>query len=449
MRPFIFLVSALAVADCNVGAGFDSDRGQVHFYDADLWRSLLPGETAFDNGVPLVEGTRFCPDLSPSVREWENPETGVREKVELPQEYLDCFEIEIDGPVQEEEAGDDDGEWGDDEGEGQAPGCVYLLGSGEVRYEFEPRPCDWSGDEDFAPVEDEAGIEVAAAGSVTARLEPIAEEMAEAWYSPGEGHSWPEDDRPGAGGRIGVVAGERVAFPVVLEDPDGRRVALPWGGLVEGDGPVPDLWQGWLRIEATLGEAPQIAMDEPGRFGLVPAPDSEVALTLSAGDAEWTVAIMQTVAAAQAASMHLVVAWSGTPAAARAVVRTADGMLVFGVPIEWEAAGPLLLSDATEAWGDAYFPGGDYTLLEVDEQQLAQSDQPQEVEATVTARWGDLEASADLRWTQQPTAPRTDADGRGDGVPPIDDGCGCDGPPPLSPLFLALPGVVALRRRKW
>ncbi len=427
----LLLLPALFLLACGYQPGFDSEGGQVHFHDPGLWTGLGLLGDVFANEGPLVAGTRFCPTLTPTTRERERP-NGSTEQVELPADYLDCFDLTVLGPV---------------ELDGQ---CFVLEGAGQLHWDIAAQSCSWTGDPDFAPVDDQVTVEIAGPDELQASLQAAAEEVAEELFLPGP-DGWPEDARPGPDARIGVVAGAQVGFPVVLETAAGDRAAFAWGGLLEGDEPALDATGGWLRVNNLSGDLPEIVHEDDGQVALIPSPDSETVLSLELDGHSWTAATLETVT--EAASLELVVAWSGAPAAARAVIRTDDGMLVYGAPVQWTVTGPLLLEDPQESWGDAWFPGADYTLFQLDEAQLPLSEDPFPVSATLTASWAGLSQTVELEWLQAPTAEAEpedwEEDDWGDEVRPIDCSCDLPGPPPLLPFMLLLPALPVLRRGRW
>lgn len=431
MTRRLLLVPALFLLACGYQPGFDSEQGQVHFHDTGLWTDLDIFGSVFDNAGPLVAGTRFCPELSPSLRERVGA-NGSTQQVELPPEYLECFDMTVLGPIQ----------WDGD--------CFVLEGAGQLHWSITAEACDWSDDPDFAPVDDEVTLEIAGPDELVAVIQRPAEEAAEELFQPGD-QGWPEDARPEPGGRIGVVAGAQVGFPVVLETASGERGSFAWGGVLEGDDPVMNATGGWLRVDAVVGDQPELVFEDVGRVALLPAPDSETEISLELDGHSWNATTLETVT--EAASMELVVAWSGAPAAARAVIRTEEDMLVYGAPVLWEVTSPLMLEDPQESWGDAWFPGADYTLIQLDQGALPSSEVPFPVSATLTARWGDLVQTIELEWLQDATIQPEPEDwddeddwGNGGGYD-----CSCDlpGPPPLLPFMFLLPALPILRRRRW
>lgn len=428
----LLLLPALLLLACNYQPGFDSEQGQVHFHDPGLWTRLEFFGDVFSNRGPLVAGSRFCPELTPTIRVRDNPD-GPNEQVELPLTYLDCFDLTVLGPMHLD---------GD---------CFVLEAPGQLYWSIDPVSCPWTDDDEFAPVLDEVTVEIAGPTELTAVLQAAAEEVGELLYEPGEA-GWPQDARPEPGGRLGVVAGAQVGFPVVLETLAGDPASFAWGGVLTGDEAAPEADRGFLRVRAVAGEVPEIVLDDvPGQVALVPAADSETELSLELNGYSWTAATLETVT--EAASMELVVAWDDAPVAARAVIRTADGMLVYGAPVEWEASSPLLLDDPQEVYGDAWFPGADYTLLQLDGSALPAGEVPFPVSATLTARWGDLVQTVELDWLQDATVEPPPEDWEDDDPEGFGfRGCGCDLPEPpplLPPLMVLLPGVGLLRRQRW
>ena len=435
MRPLLAL-PALFLLACTYQPGFDSDEAQVHFYDPDLWSGMGLLGGSFGNEGPLVAGTRFCPELTPTIRE-RAASNGGTEQVELPLSYLSCFDATVLGPMHLD---------GD---------CLVLESAGQLHWTFDVVGCPWTDDDDFAPVADQVTIEIAGPAELQAVLEAPADELAEELYEPGE-TGWPEDARPEPGGHIGVVAGAWVGFPVVLETLAGAPATFAWGDVLTGDEPAPEADLGYLRVAPLDGELAEVVLDdEPGQVAIIPAADSVTELSLELDGYSWTAATLETVTEADVTSMELVVAWSGSPAAARAVIRTSDGMLVYGAPVEWEVDGPLQVVDAVETFGDTWFPGGDYTIIELVEAWLPASQEPFEVSATLTARWGSWEQTIELEWTQDATLEPEPEDWESEFGDDFDGrpfgGCRCDRPepPPLLPFMVLLPAVPLLRRRRW
>jgi hypothetical protein len=426
-RPLTLLLIPLLAA-CNP-AGLHTQGDQLILIDDLLFTGLGPDAGPYTGRYPVLQGTRVCFDPTPAGKNIERS-SGVftwSQFVTPDLDYLECFEVD----------------WAGQELDGD--GCFVADQRGTVQIDFEAVACAYSESPDFAPVDDFARFQVYAAEVLTARLEPAAERWAEVFLQPTPGTEWPTEDRPSPGGLIGLAAGSLVTFPVVLEqDPAGLPAAYRWGGVLDSQERVPESGRGYVRASTSAGALAQWSSPSEGLVALEIETDTEVELTLHAGGAQWPVVTIVSVEPEDAATIELVLGWNEyVPFAARALVRDADGMLIYGAPIEWEATGVLSVQPVEES-GLWFFPGGDYTTF-----TLAEVEGPATFEESITARWGDR--SAVLAVTIEIPAPPVPEPAVEEEVPsPFRCSCdaGAGGGSGAGLAFLFVGSVALAQRRK-
>jgi uncharacterized protein (TIGR03382 family) len=308
--------------------------------------------------------------------------------------------------------------------------CMTFDTVGTASWSFAPGiGCDWA-----AP--DVLSLDVVGPDSVTGGFESVLEAAVEDAIAGGTvACEHPADWKLSGTEPFRFVAGGGgVAYPV-LRGADGRRVA----------------WSPSTLPYVAIGGSEAVLPDTAASIAL-PLPVDEADVVVRAADGDIAVGHVQTVPGTAAASLEIVVAYgladdgTSTPAAARAIVRDADGSLLFGAPVSWA-------SDDLAWSGDVFdYVGFDGTCTppsaEVGEQH-----------ATLTATFGDLTDTIDVVWTPRTTPgddsawtpPPACSDGPDtDEELPSPGGCGgctsAGGPGSALLIGLALAALAARRR---
>ncbi|MEQ1505178.1 MAG: hypothetical protein ABMB14_23295 [Myxococcota bacterium] len=298
----------------------------------------------------------------------------------------DCFVVAIDGAAPRPVVAGSDL-------------CVGFTTPGEAELTFAPRDCPATNLEGYAPDEDRLRFPVVLPGEVAASAVDLPARAAEL-LDPGPAGAFPSDwsNR----GDLYQLAGPYTFSPALSLVHDGDPVGFDWserrGVVMAGVGPI-------TATVADLGI--EVAVD-PGGGGTI---------GLEVGGTTWPMVEVLGVDPSAAASLEVVAGYLDVegdgfvaPVAARAIVRDANGDLLWGAPVSWSLdAGAL-------AVGDPYapMPGADHvTLLDV---CLDPPSAPEARQARLRANLGPLQASVDLAWT---AAPRH----TGVQTPPISDFC--------------------------
>ena len=387
---------------------------------------------------PVLAGTRLCPQVLDCGR--DVPGCAVDDDNRIPSSLVrECFVPSVEG------AGVLDGE------------CGVTQDAGEVAWVFTAQACE-ANDLGYAPADDLLRLPVVGVDAVAARLESPGDAFARRALVPGEAGSFPEDAGLDGASVVQVFADHAVPLAVVLDHP-------------EHDGPV-----GWNPIAWTaevVADDGQVLPADWTLAGLlvvgVPAGvDASVQLTGPAGETV-TAGRVRGIAEAELATLEVVAGYApaeeedgphGPPIGARAVFRTADGVPVFGVPVEWGVT-----AGAFPVWrGEEQAWGPDYVALMDEDGRGCHPPPEDEVTAfrgVLTATRADLSAEVELRWTEDPEGTNLLAEigeaFRGDdhrdselcqgpGFP--DAGCGCRTRGGTPAGLLGLLGLLALRRRR-
>ncbi|MFZ5479567.1 MAG: hypothetical protein ACOZNI_22570 [Myxococcota bacterium] len=346
--PAIVLLSAC-------GPSFYTDGGQVGVALANVIEGGADGAPS-----PFLAGTRVVPALTCAA---DCPE-GLGD-------VTACFSLAVEGPA----ALDGD--------------AVVLEGAGDVVWRFTPVACD-ANDLGWAPAEDAVTVPVLAADDVAGTLSPVYEEMAADLVADGALRLLaPEGWVPAAGEPVLVAADRHVSVFPRLRTIAGEPVAWSTDGAS-------------LAAADVRGDAPEFAGVESVRLG----PGDAATLTLSTAGATFEVGEVEGVDAGDVASLELALAYSlaedgaDTPVAARVVARDEAGSPVFGMPVVWETDREMALAFFGE-------PAPDYAWVTDGCVPPSEAFGPQT--ATLTARLGELSASATLAWTPR-TEPGDDAE---------------------------------------
>ena len=407
------VVGALLVglAGCPEGV-VDSEEGQWQLSTVEL---VTGAHRGYVYGEPVLEGTPLCAAPAYQGTVPDGHEAG---------DVLDqCVDQSLEGPASWDE------------------GCVLLEEAGDVTWYLDPTDCPLQAS-GLDLVADRIVFEVAQGDGLDAEVHQWVEEYsADALeIEPGLPEGWTNP----AGEPFRVMAGERVTLFVRLTDPltgvpvawhtsDGEVTATASAGDFEfAEAPG---GQGWMAV----------VLDE----------GAEVDLGLTVEGRQWTAAGVQAVGEDAPASIEIVAGYLGaedptgdrSPFGARAVVRDADGRLIYGTPVTWKVAEGDLAVTPGQADTMSDLPGNDYAYLE--DACVRPSDNVGQRTVVLEASYGDLVDSLELVWTA-----RTEA-ASDEGWEPSEncrsDGCSCSSTPraAVGPAALAalLPLALIVRRR--
>lgn len=100
----------------------------------------------------------------------------------------------------------------------EGPHCLRLDGPDTATWEWSAGTCD-AVEDGYVPVPDRVVFTLADPASVTAEIQPWADELARDWMETTDGAAWPDDVIPAAGDPWRIVAGQEVYLYVALHDP--------------------------------------------------------------------------------------------------------------------------------------------------------------------------------------------------------------------------------------
>ncbi len=401
---------------------FTSDEGQLTFQTPDLYVGAGGG---FANGVAVLEQTPVCAtctEATLTVDEELDVELSCGDGAEY--DALACFDQGVEGGALEE-------------------GCVVAAGPGEVTWSFAPVDCPLQ-DAGAVLVPDQVRFTFVEQEATEGVVEQWIEDAARDWYDAGilaqpDGSGFDEALRNPEGEPFRVVAGEPFRFWVHLREIDGGE-PVAW---------TPD--DGALTVEPIDGGDVTATVEDTARIVVTAAEGAEAEIRFTLGDQTWAAGRVLGVAASEVASLEVVAAvyaegqdGAGTPFAARAVMRDADGHAIYGAPVKWTVRGGQL------ALGDVLLttPGADY--VETTDACVPPDDgSPREM--TLKASYKGRSDSVDFAW--DPPDPEDGADTTSwERAETCTGGCSCrsDGPgatPAALAAVLALGGLLAVRRR--
>lgn len=359
---------------------------------------------------PILAGTEVCPTLT-----CRGDECPVFEDTDVAID--ECVAWEFEGDVIDE-----------------ADGCFTLGTAGEAVWTIAPTDCAVAG----TLLEDRVVFEVVDPAQVEAMLPQRGEELVE---------------EAAAGGAI--VGEVPMDWRQPTDEPWRIVAGSPFGlypRLVD-DGARSVVWRAQdAAIVATViaGDAPSLVYDRADGVTLTLRAGAEASLALETGGAAFPLAEVVGVDVSEAASLTIFalvydMAPSGTeatmPMGARAIVRDADGHLLFGAPVEWEVTGAVQsVFEQSE-----YTPGPDYVSLG----DTCPAAWPRKITraATLTATLGDLSATTRLEWS-----PGVDPDAEipADVDPACRNACGCasTGGGALAPAMAAVFALLLSARRR-
>lgn len=442
MRPALrraLSVAALLLVACDEHVGctpeLQGENGQLVFHD----ETLVVGAADRMHSVrAIVEGSSFCPTLG-CVGDVPGCTIDEDDDVRLPEDDVrQCFTSTIDGPITIEGT------------------CVRADAPGMLDWQLAPRTCPANG-QGYAPTAERLRLPIVDGAALQPWLQSTGDGWAMRELVDETGGKF--DGRPqlALGNTAYVLADHTVHFAVVLTHPSATD-PVAWD---------PREWS--VTTLADDGSTPAAELDAWGVVALALPADAKVELTLHRDALALPLGRVEAVAESAIDSLEIVVGFIGdedapdghrTPVGARAIARTADDRIVYGVPVEWS-----ITKGALPLWRD------DELQWDPDFTALADRDSrgchPPPDEATtyrvdLLATWGELEDRDEIEWTEPKTDESTlekiaewfkggeDWDAAdtcaGPGFP--SDGCGrCDtnggGAAPLAILV-----VLALRRRR-
>lgn len=437
-------MSSALVALPLLGCSTMGELGQIGFA-----LSLADMALEFESGDRILDGSRVCPEIdevnnNDGSRRWVSSESAA---------VRACYVEELTGPA-----------------ELDAEQCLAFSGSGEVLWSLEPSgECEWPGDRlRFSVVEPGPDLRLGF-DDWRARMPPNhADDVTVVGLAPGRSLADLRED-PSA---PRLVAAGQLDVPMLrLDDADGRVFwTEPEVTLTHvGDGlavvePIDDPDAGFYEFRG-IGEYPLTL--EVGAVATIQAALPNGAVL----ESPELIAVSATTAAASLDLVVLVDLQSGAPTVAFAELRDAEGRVIHGAPVEWsvlEGVLPVTPADLGEPGRTAEYASLDglcKRLLSIEVERRA----------VLHARFGVLEDSVELLWTQGPSLGEPDpnspftpdeaclfgepSDGETDGDTgdsgdelggdALSGGCGCTTQERGSPaaLLLALAGVGLLRRR--
>lgn len=425
-RPGVWLIVSLcALAGC-FPHSFETAEDQFRLTDRMTASDFFGG---FRNGGPVLAGTTLCVE----------PEWIEEEPLLLHDDlFFDCFEHHVEGPATlEEEA------WYYDQ-------CISLDGPGEVTWWLIPGECDVVFEE-YELVTDHVRFEVVAHAATRGRIAQWADEYAMDYGYTTDAGGFPLDLLNPEGEPFRVVEGQEVVFFLQIEEQDGGRV-VAWS---RRDGEV-------TAAAAAGGFEAETIDNQPGWIGLNLEPASAVQLGLLINGTAFEGGSVVSLPGTEAVSLDLGIVYLGdetyrSPAAARAVLRDAQGRAIYGAPVTWEVSGNehlYALPGPQPGTGELHgmipvLPGADYAELVVDHLGAPDDYYCTEQTATVTASYGDLSDTVELVWTsQEEPEPEPETQAPPDEDPPA-YGCDCSAspPPPGGAAWLATATIFLWTRR--
>ena len=388
---------------------FSSEEEQWTFEDPAIVTDVLNG---FQNDNALMAGTALCPAVT---YQGEAP-AGFE-----PGDVLDeCVEHLVEGP------GALDGQ------------CLMLQEAGEVTWYLDPTDCPLQ-EAGLDLIADRVVFEVADPVGLDAEIQQWVEEYAVEALEPVP--AFPSDWTNPPGEPFRVIAGHPVSFFARLRDPSSEQT-VAWRST-----------EGALRASAVAGSyQPTEEIGDPGWIGLSLDEGATVDLTLTVGDHEWTAGRLEAVGEDQVASMEIVAGYllleddEKVPYGARAVLRDADGNLLYGAPVQWQVVdGDLAVYAGTLEDESPVLPGLDYAALA--DECVAPSEREGTRTVSLQASYGGLTDRIELTWNAT-------SDEDDESWEPSEmcqhGGCSCstDGGRGSSVVGLALVAIAFLRFRR-
>lgn len=321
--------------------------------------------------------------------------------------------------------------------------CDNLEELGELLLEFTPRDDCPHPELEGQLVPDRFRMQVIPIDGLRAQLEWVPELSALRWLDPGPRGSFPDDLVPLPPEPVRLVPNVVVPFPIDVIDATGDLVAWsPERGRV---------------YETSAGGPRQELLFEEGTWPIRTAPGERTTITLELDGTELPVAEVIATPVDEAASIEIVVGYNAPPQddperamppyAARAMVRDAEGRVIYGSPVRWTLLEGHLALDSSNDIANGLL---EYTGLSdaCDPPPSA----PTERRAIVRAELEGLSDEVELEWTAMPVLDdefEPDPACQRVGSPLEERGCGCALPRERmpGPYWLVVLATAFLRRR--
>jgi len=341
-----------------------SEQGQWMIDSSHLVTGAHQG---FGGDGAVLTGTPFC-----SIPTFQGE---VPEGFGTSQVLADCVEQSIAGP-----AGWDDS-------------CLLLEEAGEVTWYLDPTDCPLQ-ESGLNLQADRIVFEVADPAQVQAEVQQWVEDYAveSLQLDPASPAGW--TNPPGDPFRL--MAQQRVLLYLRLTDPE-------TGGSVA--------WKaedGAISATARAGSFQRTdSGEDAGWVGLVLGEGAQVDLELAVNDRSWAAGTVEAVDRDAPASLEIVAGYfigdgdaeQRAPFGARAVVRDANGALIYGTPVTWKVTdGALSVAPGSGNTADQ-MPGADYAVLADVCVDPVENDGERTV--VLEASYGELTDSLELTWTVQ------------------------------------------------
>lgn len=271
--------------------------------------------------------------------------------------------------------------------------CVMLDQLGEMVVEY--TPLDDCPIEELASeaVPDRYRLEVVPPDGLRARLEWWREELSLRSLHAGPG-SFPADSVPAIDQPLRLVPDVTVLFPLVLVDAMDGHVAYDHARA--------------RVLEERAGASRELApfVDDTDQFPLRIGAGERSTITLALPSGEVPVVEVIATPVETAASLEIVVAYDpGTepsrwaaPQGARAIVRDAEGQVIYGAPVEWTLVEGHLVA---APWADSEVPSAP-EYLAIEDSCVPPPIAPETRHAIVRAQLGELVDEVELEWTAVP-----------------------------------------------
>lgn len=369
--------AALLLFGCDEHVGCEPVlRGEAQQLEFDDQTLVVGAADRMHDARALVEGSRFCPQLAcvEDVPGCTIDDDGTRLSE---QDVRACYESTIAGPVTQE------------------GNCVVADAPGELDWTLALRDCDARA-RGYEPAPERLRLPIVDAAALQPWLQSTGDGFAVRELVAKDGGELPIEPQLVAGETAYVLADATVHFSVVLAHPMSDQ-PVAWN---------PPAWS-VSGVDDDGGDVP-VAFDAWGVVALALPAGTAVELTLHRDAVELPIGRVEAVDADDIASLEVVAGFlpddeapdgHRMPIGARAIARTADDRVVYGLPVEWsvtEGALPLWRDDELQ-WDP------DFTALE-DRDGRGCHEPPEErtiYEAEVVATWRTLEASAELEWTEE------------------------------------------------
>ncbi len=389
----VLLLLAGCDEDLSCAPILGSEDGRLEFFD----HAMLAGPCRRLRGpAALLVDTPWCPVL-----DWSS------DRADDPLQVAACFDQEITGATAQD-------------------GCVVPTEAGELVWTFSPVDCQAIPEHGQWGNDDAIRLPVVAVDEVFGYLTSPGDAFALRTMTAARGEPFAEAFQTESGEPLHVLAGEPVPLAAVVAHP-------AWGDVAW----KPEQWT----LRGTIDDRDvAVEFDELAVAWVTVGAAETLHLWLERGPDTLPLGEVHGVAPSELTSLEVVAGFVGDgnllPVGARAVAQAGD-RLVYGVPVDWTILdGELpLWRDAERAWGADYI-----ALLDEEGRRCHRppDKRSREFRVRLRAGYGELQAIAEMRWTEDPPDEPSD-DGlldklggddfersplcEGPGFPP--EGCGC------------------------